>query len=754
MRNRRELRGRLNNSNKDDVVHAGCDGAGELATPAKVQESDDCTKPILIEVPEIQLAKTSPIVDESGRPTGRRSSPLPAELLERWQIIDFIGEGGMSSVYKARHVVMGKIAAIKLLHPHLALRGQSALRFQQEAKAVSVIEHPNVVAVHDCGLTEQGTPFMVMEYLEGESLSAFIQREGPLPAARALPIFFQICDALQHAHSKGIVHRDLKPSNVMLVGENREQVKIVDFGIAKVIPLDKDEANQMHQLTQTGEVFGSPLYMSPEQCLGAKLDSRSDIYSMGCLMYEVLTGAPPFRGESYMETMFKQVNDNPKPYAGTVAEKKIESVVMKALEKKAENRFQSMAELNDDLEIASEGSSWKYLLGSKSLRDAGGRWKRANRGRLFLLNFSIACVILGGILISSVHSALSVWNDLNTDLPDPRERIEASLWPRALLTPIPEKEIGDSDINFSRATSIRRKFYESDPLLGADKYSEALFQRACHYMSLGHYNEAVKDLISVIALRRQLLKDAADRDFQTARASSKLACCLYFRGDANQAERQFIAALPILKQIGSNETLEALSGLSSICIDRNDISGAIRYLRASHQILDSDIQISASRADTFDRWVHVSCLLADCIRLSAPAESLSTIRQDADPLQGARPTGVPAFDQAKSLYLYAIWNCARSKDEHWKDLTESAWCYALLYEKAGISKQCETMFRVALNNSKSMKASDRHGLSAAILRDFSEETAKHDALQSGVIRLQALQEFIKSRSAEREVASN
>lgn len=294
-----------------------------------------------------------------GRKNGASNSIAPGMMLERWEVLELIGEGGMSTVYRAQHAVMGKLAAVKLLHANLMRQQSSLQRFQLEARAASTLNHPNVISVFDCGITDDGRPFQIMEYLEGQSLTELLasSESKRLPMERALGLFCQICDALAHAHSKGVVHRDLKPSNVVIVKDQNgdDLVKIVDFGIAKLLPLQAD-AVELHQLTITGDVFGTPKYMSPEQCQGQKPDGRSDVYSMGCLMYEVLTGKPPFSGATVLDTMYAHIDSQARPFAENEPEtsplKKVEAIVLKALSKERDDRYQSMTELKDALGAA------------------------------------------------------------------------------------------------------------------------------------------------------------------------------------------------------------------------------------------------------------------------------------------------------------------------------------------------------------------------------------------------------------------
>lgn len=273
---------------------------------------------------------------------------------ERLEIVEQIGKGGMAVVYKAKHLVMNKPVAVKLLLPHLTSDPTSLKRFQQEAQATATLSHANIVHIHDCGLTN-GQAFIIMDFVDGKSLDQVI-REAPLTPERAIEIFVQICEALNHAHERGIIHRDLKPSNVMLTADKRgfDVVKVVDFGIAKL--LTNDDGMTMNNLTQTGDVFGSPLYMSPEQCSGKKLDNRSDIYSLGCLMYEALTGHAPIIGKNFLDTMQKHLTDLPAPFPPEIAKnplaKKLQVIIFTCLAKEPSARYATMKEISQDLRSA------------------------------------------------------------------------------------------------------------------------------------------------------------------------------------------------------------------------------------------------------------------------------------------------------------------------------------------------------------------------------------------------------------------
>ncbi len=287
-------------------------------------------------------------------------------LNDRYKVVEEVGRGGMSAVYKGIHELMDRTVAIKVLLPQLVSDQISIKRFQQEAQAASHLQHPNVITVYDYGFVASGQPYLVMDFLEGESLSDIIRRDKQVPVKRMIPIFMQACEALEHAHQKGVIHRDLKSSNIMLIDfeGKKDFVKVVDFGIAKLMP---SSGKQSQNLTQTGEVFGSPIYMSPEQCMAQSLDARSDIYSMGAMMYESLTGQPPLMGNSIIDTMQMHMSTPPKPFSEVRPDldipEALERVVLKALAKKPEQRYQSMQELRDALEGVSKLIDKEKLFG-------------------------------------------------------------------------------------------------------------------------------------------------------------------------------------------------------------------------------------------------------------------------------------------------------------------------------------------------------------------------------------------------------
>lgn len=283
---------------------------------------------------------------------------LIGSLLDgRYQIEALLGRGGMGSVYRARHIGINRLVAVKVLAAAIAADSNVVSRFSQEAKAAGGLSHQNLVGVNDFGFTPAGAPYLVMEYLAGESLDMVLGRESQLEVFRALNIFCQITDGLAYAHARGVVHRDLKPSNIILGFDERgyEMARVIDFGIAKILTQSEQA------LTREGEIFGSPIYMSPEQCNGLVVDARSDIYSLGCVMYESLIGQPPLRGENALKTLFMHSSVMPAAFGKRRPDLQIppelEAIVFRCLEKSPDERFQSMGELGESLRQCREALS-------------------------------------------------------------------------------------------------------------------------------------------------------------------------------------------------------------------------------------------------------------------------------------------------------------------------------------------------------------------------------------------------------------
>ncbi len=275
---------------------------------------------------------------------------------ERYTLLRILGKGGMGYVYEGEHNVLRKRVAIKVLSKQFCNNEELVERFVREARSSSKLQHENVIDVTDFGTTPHGSVFICMELLSGESLGDTIRKEGPMSWARAKPIVLQICRAMHVAHSKGVLHRDLKPDNCFRTkrGGNKDFIKVLDFGLAKVFG---DDVSSSNNLTQAGSLFGTPEYMSPEQAQGLATDQRTDVYAVGTVLYEVMTGRTPFVGENFMQILSSQVYDAPprpfqvRPDADVSPE--LDKVIMKTLAKDPKRRYQTIRELASALAAVS-----------------------------------------------------------------------------------------------------------------------------------------------------------------------------------------------------------------------------------------------------------------------------------------------------------------------------------------------------------------------------------------------------------------
>src|SRR5215212_561694 len=313
-----------------------------------------------------------------------KHAPTPDPLLgvvldDKYRLDELLGQGGMGAVYRATHLLIERPVAVKVLSQRLVTDESARERFRREARAAGRLQHTNAVAVTDFGETRDGLVYLVMELLEGRPLREVLARESPLDPARAVSLMMQISAAVEAAHEAGIIHRDLKPGNIFLVQrpDSPYIVKVLDFGIAK-IAADDGEFSLHDTLTGTGVMIGTPRYMSPEQCDGAQLTPASDVYSLGVILYEMLTGQTPFSGVSPLALALKHSSESPRPPRELVTSipPALEAVVLHALEKAAESRPADAGEFRRELFEVTERLGLEHSAGFsaptiETLRDAG-----------------------------------------------------------------------------------------------------------------------------------------------------------------------------------------------------------------------------------------------------------------------------------------------------------------------------------------------------------------------------------------------
>lgn len=308
----------------------------------------------------------------------------------RFEIVSQLGEGGMGTVYHAIHREMDRQVALKVLKASLLSAPQQQLRFRNEAQVISTLDHPNIVSIYSVGIAETGAPYIAMELLDGKPLSDIVKEARFLPYKEAVPLFIQACNGLEHAHEQGIIHRDIKPSNLVVMQSSGQHphVKVVDFGIAKALEGD--------DITQTSVVIGSAFYLSPGQCEGRQGDAQSDIYALGCSMFEALAGRPPFVGDIYFETMQKHRSAPPprikEANPDSDVPESLESIIACCLSKTIEHRYKSVSAVRADLQNVLNHKPPQHIPPSSAQQQPAAKAYPPERRRLLVTICSVIAI--------------------------------------------------------------------------------------------------------------------------------------------------------------------------------------------------------------------------------------------------------------------------------------------------------------------------------------------------------------------------
>lgn len=408
----------------------------------------------------------------------------------RYKVLSILGKGGMGLVYRVEQIFLGKELALKTIHKSF-LSDITVKRFEHEARAAFAVNHPNIIAVNAYGLLDDQTPFLAMEIVDGETLAELLHDSGPLPMAAALPIIIQVCFGLAHAHNNGVVHRDIKPSNIMIL-KGRElgtegSVKILDFGIAKFSHRDGGE---IQALTKTGEIFGSPLYMSPEQCMGSQVDFRSDIYSLGCVIFETLTGKAPFVGNNALATLMMHQSEPAPTLAdgagGKEFPEELENIVAKMLEKEPEDRYDSLGIVAHDLASIIKSKDRAQISRPLSLSTTDQSKEKSNNSRSNFLKYIIAATIAASTLAMATIGVIQYGSHhpekLATASPDERGQAkegQAKEEAKSVQSKDPEKFSSSIELEPEELVKIQLKVMQARSenyflLKGADVTAKAL----------------------------------------------------------------------------------------------------------------------------------------------------------------------------------------------------------------------------------------------------------------------------------------
>lgn len=393
-----------------------------------------------LEVPALDLAARI-LADDNSR--SNFDVPLVGRTFAHYRIECKLGEGGMGVVYKARDTRLDRFVALKLLRVQRTADPERKRRFVQEAKAASALNHPNIITVHDIA-SDADVDFIVMEFISGKTLGQLIGRKG-LPLETALKYSVQIADALAAAHGAGIVHRDLKPGNVMVTASGL--VKILDFGLAKLSEPDISETASRHStgpVTQAGMIVGTAGYMSPEQARGEELDARTDLFSLGIVLYELATGKTPFSGQTFAALMRAILHETPVPpsHINPEVPVRLEEIIQKALEKDPEVRYQHAADLGSDLKRLKRDVDSGQVSSTPSIRAGPTRRKG---GSMFAAVIAAVAAVAGAVLLGLV---------LSKPLPPPRILATAQI-------------TNDGRTKIAYVTDGARLYYTASPTYGS-----------------------------------------------------------------------------------------------------------------------------------------------------------------------------------------------------------------------------------------------------------------------------------------------
>ncbi len=505
----------------------------------------------------------------------------------RYQLIEHLGQGGMGTVFKTRELGLERIIALKLLHPSLVGDTESQQRFKREGKVLSELNHPNILIFYRFGVWGDAFPYIAMEFVQGQSLSAVIGEQGISPN-RVVAIGLQICAAMEHAHRHKVIHRDLKPSNIMLcLQPTADTVKIVDFGLARVLP---DANATSRQWTQTGSVIGSVHYMSPEQCLGKKADVRSDIYSLGCLLYEAVTGCRPLDADNPIGLMHLHATQMPEPISKRLGDAMtpagLNNVLVRSMMKDPAQRYQSMAAMQEDLSLVLSGQGGSIDDPGKATKSSGRFSIMPGVGVLCALLFLILASILGYCILLRNHNneEMAV---LSTHVPGP---LGAEHFKNLGDGFIKQCKFPEAELAFKRALDIVEKKADSD----RSTLRVLVTRLGYSYRAQGKQADARSSFTRALSIGKTI------PEFDNANLLVSLGNVCTAQGRYREAEVIYKKALTIMEKNPGRDTSSLL-----VCLS-DTYRGQARYAEAA--ALSLQVLALCSKKPQGDRSYYTFCL--------------------------------------------------------------------------------------------------------------------------------------------------
>ena len=593
------------------------------------------------------------------------ADPLVGTVVDgRWEIETFLGEGSLSGVYKARDRASERqIKVLKRIHPHLLANIKNMKRFETKCRSLFTIKGDNVACYKDVVITQDGsTFFLVMDEIKFESLEDLLSKSGHISVERAVSIFKQVCQALEQGEAAGFQHRDMKPSNIIIVDNAKflDEVKVIDFGVAKLLAEESEYSKSAQYITHTREVFGSPLYLSPEQCTGKRLDHRTDIYALGCVMYEAVTGKPPFVGKNVLETAYKHMNEPPKPIEIEDADQtflsRLQTVTFKCLEKEPDFRYQSVSELKQDLDLLLICPQEEWETTANALKK-GASTTRGRRGFMpvsseFML-FGVLTAILIGVPIFWVTTSFNPSEQKYPPFPNDK------LWVVQKKDKVSEVEgFGPRQEAAKDALELVKEEQGED----SEEYANALSSLVELYANSSHWKEAEERT-------RQLIKvtEKVKGPWPNADSWRILGYVCFMQDNYDAAVEACNKAVALMENdpLKQRGMIQPLHVLGDIYTQRNELEKGVATYEKLFGIVDITKETDPPNyADTCSK-------LADMYRRQEKfADSERYYRLG---LEWWRSHGkVESVYAAKSLYGLALVLIAQSKYEEARDTLKEA----------------------------------------------------------------------------------